>query len=131
MPLGSGLAHLAWGNAAVRSGKRRIAARELQTARKVFRGCGARAFAQLADRSLEQMGFSRAGGAPESHGFLTPTEDAVARLATSGSSNAEIARQLAVSVKTVEYHLTHIYAKFGISSRRELALRVLVTEEDL
>ena len=131
MPLGSGLAHLAWGNAAVRSGKRRIAARELQTARKVFKGCGARAFAQLADRSLEQMGFSRAGGAPESHGFLTPTEDAVARLATSGSSNAEIARQLAVSVKTVEYHLTHIYAKFGISSRRELALRVLVTEEDL
>jgi DNA-binding CsgD family transcriptional regulator len=34
-------------------------------------------------------------------------------------------------VKTVEYHLTHIYAKFGISSRRELALRVSVTEEDL
>ena len=62
MPLSSGLAHLAWGNAAVRSGKRRVAARELQAARKVFKSCGAAAFAQLADRSLEKMGFSRAGG---------------------------------------------------------------------
>ncbi len=131
MPLSSGLAHLAWGNAGVRSGKRRIAARELQTARKVFKSCGAAAFAQLADRSLENMGFSRAAGASQDHGVLTPTEDAVVRLAMSGSSNAEIARQLAVSIKTVEYHLTHIYAKFGISSRRELALRVLVSEEDL
>jgi DNA-binding CsgD family transcriptional regulator len=53
------------------------------------------------------------------------------RHVTSGSSNAEIARQLAVSVKTVEYHLTHIYAKFGISSRRELALRAMAMEVDL
>ena len=57
-----------------------------------------------------------------SPGLLTPTEEAVARAATSGCSNAEIARRLAVSVKTVEYHLTHVYAKLGISSRRELAL---------
>ena len=76
------------------------------------------------------MGFSRASGAATWRRLLTPTEDAVVRLATSGSSNAEIARQLAVSVKTVEYHLTHIYAKFGISSRRELSLQVLTTEED-
>jgi DNA-binding CsgD family transcriptional regulator len=131
MPLGSGLAHLAWGGAAVRAGKRKIAARELQTAREIFEACGARAFALIADRSLEKMGFSRAAGSPRRQGLLTPTEDAVVRLAATGSSNAEIARQLAVSVKTVEYHLTHIYAKFGISSRRELALRALALEGNL
>jgi DNA-binding NarL/FixJ family response regulator len=131
MPLGTGLAHLAGGAAAVRAGKRKIAARELQTARTAFEACGARAFALVADRSLEKMGFSRAASSPRRQGFLTPTEDAVVRLATTGSSNAEIARQLAVSVKTVEYHLTHIYAKFGISSRRELALRALALEDDL
>ncbi|HTT90407.1 MAG TPA: AAA family ATPase [Acidimicrobiales bacterium] len=131
MPLGSGLAHLAWGRAAVQAGKRKIAARELQMARKVFEACGAKAFALIADHALEKMGVSRAAGSPRRRGLLTPTEDAVVRLATTGSSNAEIARQLAVSVKTVEYHLTHIYAKFGISSRRELALRALALEEDL
>jgi DNA-binding CsgD family transcriptional regulator len=131
MPLASGLAHLAWGGAAVRAGKRRVAARELQTASKVFQACGARAFALRADRSLEKMGFSRAAGLPRGDALLTPTEDAVVRLATSGSSNAEIARQLAVSVKTVEYHLTHIYAKFGVSSRRELAMRALTADDGL
>ena len=129
MPLASGLAHMAWGGAAVRAGKRKVAARELQTAAQVFEACGALAFASIAERSLEKLGFSRSTAAPRRASVLTPTEDAVVRLATSGSSNAEIARQLAVSVKTVEYHLTHIYAKFGISSRRELALRALTAEE--
>ena len=83
----------------------------------------------MADRALEKIGVSRGGGPQRKDNLLTPTEDAVVRLATSGSSNAEIARQLAVSIKTVEYHLTHIYAKFGISSRRELALRDLSGED--
>jgi ATP/maltotriose-dependent transcriptional regulator MalT len=129
MPLASGLAHMAWGGTAVRAGKRKVAARELQTASQVFEACGARAFASIADRSLEKLGFSRSTSGPRRASRLTPTEDAVVRLATSGSSNAEIARQLAVSVKTVEYHLTHIYAKFGITSRRELSLETLTTEE--
>ncbi len=129
MPLALGLAHLAWGGAAVRAGKRKVAARELQVARQLFEACGARAFVLNAERSLEKMGISRGVGSPRGERLLTPTEDAVVRLATSGSSNAEIARQLAVSVKTVEYHLTHIYAKFGISSRRELSLRFLITED--
>jgi DNA-binding CsgD family transcriptional regulator len=130
MPLGSGLAHLAWGGAALRSGKRKVGARELASARDVFEARGARAYAALADRALEKLGMSRAGP-PISLGLLTPTvltptEEAVVRVATSGQSNAEIAQRLAVSVKTVEYHLTHVYAKLGISSRRELAARMRV-----
>ncbi|HXW80902.1 MAG TPA: LuxR C-terminal-related transcriptional regulator, partial [Acidimicrobiales bacterium] len=98
-------------------------ARELVTARDMFEARSARAYASIADRSLEKLGMSRAGP-PISPGLLTPTEEAVVRVATSGHSNAEIADRLAVSVKTVEYHLTHVYAKLGISSRRELAARM-------
>jgi ATP/maltotriose-dependent transcriptional regulator MalT len=127
MPLGSGLAHLAWGGAALKAGKRKPAARELLTARDLFEARGAQAYASLADRSLEKLGMSHAAP-PISPGLLTPTEEAVVRVAASGHSNAEIAGRLAVSVKTVEYHLTHAYAKLGISSRRELSARMQVGE---
>ncbi|WP_235778813.1 helix-turn-helix transcriptional regulator [Sinomonas notoginsengisoli] len=52
---------------------------------------------------------------------FTAQETAVARLVASGLSNRDAARELFVSVKTVQYHLTRIYAKLGISSRAELA----------
>lgn len=52
---------------------------------------------------------------------LTERERAVARLVTAGLTNQEAAAQLFVSVKTVEYHLAQIYAKLGITSRRQLA----------
>jgi DNA-binding NarL/FixJ family response regulator len=48
----------------------------------------------------------------------------VARLAASGLSNREVAAELVVSVKTVEFHLRHAYHKLGISSRKQLATRL-------
>ncbi|HEX2118685.1 MAG TPA: helix-turn-helix transcriptional regulator, partial [Acidimicrobiales bacterium] len=54
------------------------------------------------------------------HGHLTSAERRVARLAAAGHSNAEIARLLFLSVNTVETHLKRVYAKLGLSSRREL-----------
>ncbi|HJX44134.1 MAG TPA: helix-turn-helix transcriptional regulator, partial [Geodermatophilus sp.] len=51
---------------------------------------------------------------------LTAREQEVARLATAGLSNQAIADQLVVSVRTVETHLSHVYAKLGISSRADL-----------
>ena len=48
----------------------------------------------------------------------------VARLAGSGLSNREIAAQLVVSIKTVEYHLHHAFGRLGITSRRQLAARL-------
>jgi DNA-binding CsgD family transcriptional regulator len=52
---------------------------------------------------------------------LTPRETEIARLVAQGERNAEIARDLHISVHTVETHLTHIYAKLQIRSRTELA----------
>ncbi|MEH3142312.1 MAG: LuxR family transcriptional regulator [Mycobacterium kyogaense] len=52
---------------------------------------------------------------------LTPTEVAVAQLVSTGMANKDIATRLFVSVRTVQTHLTHIYAKLGIASRVQLA----------
>ena len=52
---------------------------------------------------------------------LTPQEEAVATLVARGLSNREVAAELYISPKTVQYHLTRIYAKLGLRSRSELA----------
>jgi DNA-binding CsgD family transcriptional regulator len=54
---------------------------------------------------------------------LTRTERAVVALVGEGLTNAEIARRLVVSRRTVESHLYHVFTKLGVSSRLELALR--------
>lgn len=55
---------------------------------------------------------------------LTPTELVIADLAARGHRNMEIAHQLGLSPKTVEWSLTSVYRKLGVRSRTELALRV-------
>jgi DNA-binding NarL/FixJ family response regulator len=52
---------------------------------------------------------------------LTPREMEIAQLAAKGKRNSEIAHDLHISVRTVETHLTNIYAKLGVRSRTELA----------
>jgi DNA-binding CsgD family transcriptional regulator len=60
---------------------------------------------------------------------LTDTELTVARLAAQGRTNPEIATQLFVSRRTVQTHLSHVFAKLEISSRVELA--VIATQHTL
>ncbi|MFD5571220.1 helix-turn-helix transcriptional regulator [Streptomyces cadmiisoli] len=64
---------------------------------------------------------------------LTDRERDIAHLIGRGLTNKEIASELFVSPKTVEYHLSHIYEKFGLGNRRELRDRVqrgALTEEN-
>jgi DNA-binding CsgD family transcriptional regulator len=51
---------------------------------------------------------------------LTPTEDQVVGLVAAGLSNKEVSARLFMSVPTVKSHLTHVFAKLGLSSRGEL-----------
>ncbi len=55
---------------------------------------------------------------------LTPREREIAELAARGMSSPDIARELVVSVRTVDNHLQHVYAKLGIGKRAELAARL-------
>jgi predicted ATPase/class 3 adenylate cyclase/DNA-binding CsgD family transcriptional regulator len=52
---------------------------------------------------------------------LTPTEMKVVEQVSQGLSNAEIAERLFCSPRTVQAHLTHVFAKLGVTSRTELA----------
>ena len=65
-----------------------------------------------------------APGSPVEGVALTPQEVAVSRLVAAGRTNKEVAAELVVSTKTVEYHLGNVFAKLGIRSRRELASRL-------
>jgi DNA-binding CsgD family transcriptional regulator len=52
---------------------------------------------------------------------LTPTERQVVDLVAEGATNNEIAERLFMAVPTVKTHLTHVYAKLGLTSRTQLA----------
>jgi DNA-binding CsgD family transcriptional regulator len=54
-------------------------------------------------------------------GSLTPTELDVVRLVSEGLANNDVAARLFVSPRTVQTHLTHVYAKLGLTSRVQLA----------
>lgn len=78
----------------------------------------------LAERSAEEQ--SAAGARPRRVAVsgvesLTPSERRIADLAAAGSTNRQIAAQLFLTPKTVEWHLGHVFSKLGIRRRRELA----------
>jgi DNA-binding NarL/FixJ family response regulator len=76
-------------------------------------------------QSLSSMPASTAAAPPRNNFGLTTRElDIVAALAA-GGVNKEIAKQFAISEKTVKHHLTNIFDKLGLSSRLELAIFAL------
>jgi DNA-binding CsgD family transcriptional regulator len=100
-----------------RRARRKRAAREaLAEALAVFDELGAQSFAEQASLEL-----GRIGGRAPAGSRLTPTERRVARLVAEGRSTKEVAASLFVSPKTVEGHLSRIYAKLGVHSRTALA----------
>jgi DNA-binding CsgD family transcriptional regulator/tetratricopeptide (TPR) repeat protein len=106
---------------ALRRERRRIDARtQLRSALETFDRLGAAPWAERARAELRATGESvaRPGSAPRDR--LTPQELQITRLAAGGASNPEIAGQLFVSRKTVEYHLHNVFTKLGIAGRLEL-----------
>jgi DNA-binding CsgD family transcriptional regulator len=104
----------------LRRRRRKAAAREvLDEAASLFRQLGARAWSARADEEL-----ARIGGRAATRSTLTPTERRIAERVASGRTNVEVARELFVSPKTVEWNLSKIYRKLMVRSRAELAAKL-------
>jgi DNA-binding CsgD family transcriptional regulator len=113
-------ARLLYGEWLRRAGRRADAREQLRAAHEMLTAMGMAGFAERARRELLAT-----GGLVRKHDVagvaeLTAQETLIARLAGDGASNPEIATQLFLSARTVEYHLRKVYCKLGIRSRRQL-----------
>ena len=103
-----------------REGRRVDAREQLRAAFDAFGSMGAEAFAERARRELLATGEKVRKRQPDTLNDLTPQEDHIARLARGGRTNPEIAAELFISTRTVEWHLRKVFGKLGINSRKEL-----------
>jgi len=114
-------AHLLYGEWLRRERRRTEARTQLRAAHGMLEAMGMDAFADRARRELRATGEtarrrSAAVGAQE----LTAHEAQIARLACDGLTNPQIGARLFLSPRTVQYHLSNVFAKLGITSRSQL-----------
>jgi DNA-binding CsgD family transcriptional regulator len=113
-------AHLVYGEWLRREGRRLDAREQLRTAYEQFTAIGMEAFAERARMELLATGEKVRKRTVGTRDELTAQERQIAELAGNGLSNPEIAAQLFLSARTVEWHLRKVFAKLGVSSRGQL-----------
>jgi DNA-binding CsgD family transcriptional regulator len=117
-PFGRGRALLALGIVRRRDRQKRPAREAIAAALEQFETIGAAGWAEKARAEL-----GRVSGRTREEG-LTAAEQRVAALVVEGRTNREVAAALFLGERTVASHLNHIYAKLGVRSRTELAVRL-------
>jgi DNA-binding CsgD family transcriptional regulator len=115
---------LAAGQFLRRAGQRSRAVVLLRSAHETFAALGAAPWADRCATELAGSGLRPTARRDRDRAALTSQELVVARLAAANRTNREIAAELVVSVKTVEYHLRNAFQKLGVVRRRELAARL-------
>ena len=90
--------------------------------------CGAPTVAEVAAKRLRSLGVRTWRRGAVGVAALTGRERAIARLIAEGASNPEIARQLFLSRKTVERHVSNVLKKLGVRNRAELAAKAAELE---
>jgi DNA-binding CsgD family transcriptional regulator len=111
---------LAHGRLLRRTGNRKDAAGRLRRAHALFAGLRAAPFLARAEQELAACGLRQERATARPVLAMTDRETEVARLIERGMTNAEIAAELFITPKAVEYHLGNIYAKFGVTGRHQL-----------
>jgi len=114
------------GQALAASGQRDRAATELQHAEAELGACGALRLRDEAARELRRLGHrvsarQRRTASGEGLQALSGREHEIASLVAQGQTNRQIGESLFLSAKTVEGHLTNVFAKLGVHSRAEVA----------
>ena len=112
--------HLLYGEWLRQQNRRNDAHDPLHTAHTMFTTMGMNGFADRAAEELAAIGETTRKRSDESAGQLTAQETQIVRLVREGLSNQEIAVRLFISRRTVEWHLSKIFAKLEITSRRQL-----------
>ncbi|MGO9907963.1 MAG: response regulator transcription factor [Solirubrobacteraceae bacterium] len=109
-----------------RRAKRKAAAKQtLEEALAVLELLGAESWVSRTRDELSRIGLRRARATDG----LTPAQTRVAQLVATGLSNPQIARELHMSVRTVESHLNRVYREYGVSSRSQLAAAIAAPTE--
>ena len=119
-PLQRARTELLYGEWLRRERRRTDARGHLRAALEAFRRLGAVPWAERAEAELRATGETVRKRDSSAADRLTPQELQIARLVTGGLTNREIAAQLYLSPRTVEYHLRKVFTKLGIASRIEL-----------
>jgi len=106
----------------LRRQQRRVDARmQLRSALDAFERLGAEPWAERARTELRASGETVRKRDPSTIAQLTPQELQVARFVAEGLSNKEVAAQLFLSPRTIDYHLRKVFVKLGLTSRTQLA----------
>jgi DNA-binding CsgD family transcriptional regulator len=106
---------------ALRRARRRVDAREhLRAALTTFEQLGASPWAERARTELRVSGETARQRDPSTLDELTPQELQIVRFVGQGATNREVAAQLFLSPRTIDYHLRNVFVKLAISSRAEL-----------
>ena len=120
--------HLVYGEW-LRRVRRNVEAREqLRIAHTLFSDFGMEGFAERARIELRATGEHARTRSVETSNELTPQEAQISRLVAEGATNNEIAAQLFITPRTVEYHLHKVFRKLDVKSRTQLARRVLESQ---
>jgi DNA-binding CsgD family transcriptional regulator len=120
----------AYGQLLLAQRNRRPAITWLRRAYGHYAALGASPFQERCAAELVASGFRTAEpGSAAQRAVLSGREHRVAHLVTQGLTNQEVAKELYVTTKTVEYHLSNIFTKLGITSRRQL--RSLFPDRDV
>jgi DNA-binding CsgD family transcriptional regulator len=97
----------------------------LRAALDTFNRLGAPIWARRAEAELRATGETARERGPNAVETLTPQELQIAEAVRDGATNREVASQLFISPRTVDYHLGKIFRKLNVSSRRDLMRHTL------